>query len=727
MKKRNLLLLPVFLLLLAGCKDPSSSLVSVEDSTPVSTTSAVSVDSEEPPSSSESFEDTEEPPTLPVSSEEEEEGVLTIEAARALVGQQTPITTSGVITAIYGMAGDSDAVILQQGAFAITAVFIDRAVTADFAVGDTLEATGKVTDFNGLIQLQDSTLTKLSTALPAIETHVLTEWNPAAMAGMDGRWVKAEGLVKVSGTIDTAKNSDIKIKFPEGEQFSLYMSRYIAEPDRLELAEKINGMGVNDTINFEGPLGCYNNFQLNPVNAATVTIVKGEDPEGPVTPTELSFTPGNAILEPTKTIQPTLNVVPAGADLTDLVYATENAEVATVTNAGVVTAVAIGKTNITATVGTVVGTFVIEVVAEGTIVITSPSPDTKNMIVDVNNAFHLGLDQELFYVKGEKGNCGNNVGMYENLRLYSNRKNGDGNTLTIYAAAGIAIKSIAFEWAAHTGAPTATFKYGAEEEAFTSDDQLAAFYAKEGLSVNGFSLKNTFHDTGASGNAQIRIASIRLMLEDAAPTSILPGQPEKFVEAKTIQEFRAAPDGFKAELTAVITNSGGFTTFAMEDATAAVAIYKSKVTAATNPELVGKKVTGVFQKGTFKDLVQATPTSTPTTVDNTDPLPNEKLDLATVALTAEALEPYQSRRVVGELTVVSFAKAGNGTYTITLTNGNDNIVLRIDYRLPKYAEFSNLETLVEGDVIVLDNAVIGWYNAPQLVADTGTQVVKKVT
>ncbi|OQA79549.1 MAG: hypothetical protein BWY30_00133 [Tenericutes bacterium ADurb.Bin239] len=106
MKKRNLLLLPVFLLLLAGCKDPSSSLVSVEDSTPVSTTSAVSVDSEEPPSSSESFEDTEEPPTLPVSSEEEE-GVLTIEAARALVGQQTPITTSGVITAIYGMAGSS--------------------------------------------------------------------------------------------------------------------------------------------------------------------------------------------------------------------------------------------------------------------------------------------------------------------------------------------------------------------------------------------------------------------------------------------------------------------------------------------------------------------------------------------------------------------------------------------------------------------------------------------
>ena len=114
--------------------------------------------------------------------------------------------------------------------------------------------------------------------------------------------------------------------------------------------------------------------------------------------------------------------------------------------------------------------------------------------------------------------------------------------------------------------------------------------------MNGFSLKNTFHDTGASGNAQIRIASIRLMLEDAAPTSILPGQPEKFVEAKTIQEFRAAPDGFKAELTAVITNSGGFTTFAMEDATAAVAIYKAKVTAATNPELVGKKVTGVFQK-----------------------------------------------------------------------------------------------------------------------------------
>ena len=33
-----------------------------------------------------------------------------------------------------------------------------------------------------------------------------------------------------------------------------------------------------------------------------------------------------------------------------------------------------------------------------------------------------------------------------------------------------------------------------------------------------------------------------------------------------------------------------------------------------------------------------------------------------MALTAEALEPYQSRRVVGELTVVSFAKAGMELY-----------------------------------------------------------------
>jgi len=34
--------------------------------------------------------------------------------------------------------------------------------------------------------------------------------------------------------------------------------------------------------------------------------------------------------------------------------------------------------------------------------------------------------------------------------------------------------------------------------------------------------------------------------------------------------------------------------------------------------------------------------------------------------------------------------------------------------------------LAVGDVVVLDGAIIGWYNVPQLAADDPVQVVKKV-
>ena len=56
--------------------------------------------------------------------------------------------------------------------------------------------------------------------------------------------------------------------------------------DRLALAEKLI-MGSTDTINFEDYLR-YNNFQLNPVNADTVTIVKGEATDEPVDATALT-------------------------------------------------------------------------------------------------------------------------------------------------------------------------------------------------------------------------------------------------------------------------------------------------------------------------------------------------------------------------------------------------------------------------------------------------------
>ena len=72
------------------------------------------------------------------------------------------------------------------------------------------------------------------------------------------------------------------------------------------------------------------------------------------------------------------------------------------------------------------------------------------------------------------------------------------------------------------------------------------------------------------------------------------------------------------------------------------------------------------------------------------------------------------------------AKDGKGNITLLLTDGTNDITLRLDYRLAKIAEFEYLMALAVGDVVVLDGALIGWYNGPQLAADDPVQVVKKV-
>lgn len=173
---------------------------------------------------------------------------------------------------------------------------------------------------------------------------------------------------------------------------------------------------------------------------------------------------------------------------------------------------------------------------------------------------------------------------------------------------------------------------------------------------------------------------------------------------------------------------GPYNSFSMEDATAAVAFRKYNIDSTTTLFAVGDKVSGTFKKADFKGLIQAElQEDAPTVEAGPHALTLEKVDLGVVGLTAEALAPYQSRLVTGELTVKTIAaKDGSGNITLLLTDGTNDITLRLDYRLAKIAEFEYLMALAVGDVVVLDGALIGWYNVPQLAADDPVQVVKKV-
>ncbi len=358
MKNKKLLLLPFLALLLAGCK-PSSSSSTPPDSSGPDTSQPGTTDSSstEVPGTSDSDDPL---PTIPSEPPVVIETMSIKDAREKADG--TTVSVQGTVTGIYGMASLKFGIIIQEGDHAITLTFVEADEAALHKVGDHIFAEGKTNNFNGLVQLTDSKITKSEKAAATIVPHVLTSWDKTALTGMDGRLVKAEGLIKVSGSVVTNANSDIKVKFPDSTtEFSLYVSNYIDMAEKEALVAKINTMKSSDTINFEGPIGWYTNPQLNPIYASTVTIVEGQS-TGPVAPTKVSFIPSSAVLRVGETKTAVATVEPSDAEYDGIAYSSENDLVATVTEAGLVTAVAEGKTNIVATVGTLTGKFAVTVI-----------------------------------------------------------------------------------------------------------------------------------------------------------------------------------------------------------------------------------------------------------------------------------------------------------------------------------------------------------------------------
>ncbi|OQC09356.1 MAG: OB-fold nucleic acid binding domain protein [Tenericutes bacterium ADurb.Bin087] len=215
-----------------------------------------------------------------------------------------------------------------------------------------------------------------------------------------------------------------------------------------------------------------------------------------------------------------------------------------------------------------------------------------------------------------------------------------------------------------------------------------------------------------------RVIASKITLEVAGAVT-----PPEEIEG-TIAHFLAQPLDYVGTLEAVITNLGPYNSFGMEDATGAVAFRKSGINAANAPFAVGDKVSGSFKKVDYNGLMQAElQEDAPTVEAGPHTLTLPRVNLNEVGLTAEALAPYQSRLVTGELSVKTIAaKDGKGNITLLLTDGTNDITLRLDSRLPKFAEFEFLMDLVVGDVVVLDGAVIGWFNGPQLAADDAAQL-----
>ncbi|MDI9510810.1 MAG: Ig-like domain-containing protein, partial [Bacillota bacterium] len=719
----------------------TSSSVSVEDSQPtVTSTSEVEPSSEEPQVTS--VEDTEAPPSIPTSEAPvfehktiEEIRAMTEDGASATADQkQLFYETSGVVTAKFRGAnidgvGPAWNIAIQDGEHALLLYAVtEEAYAADFAdvpIGSKLTVTGNLAAYNGLRELSTIKYVSHEAASP-VEPEVLASIEQADLAGKDSKLVKIEGLKlhakpQLEAYVDgdgnrITVNMDLR---KDGVKIGTYMHYNIPLADAQATVEKLQTVTSNSTVTWTGILGMHNKvFQLTNANADEWEIEVG----APVVLETIAFRDETKELAPGATYQTTLVSTPFDAVVGEVTYASDAAAVATVDAEGVVTAVAVGTANITATASGKVATMVITVAdaAEGVYDITVVDSYTTTSEIKTEEAFLAAVEgypvgmtvPELVKVFGIAPTMASSNHNDYTATTGFKFSTGDANAaLTLKMPAGVEIAKVKVEGRAWgTDTATLAINEGEAQTFMVRDADPNLLETREFvLATPSETLSFVFTK---------RVIASKITLEVAGAVT-----PPEEIEG-TIAHFLAQPLDYVGTLEAVITNLGPYNSFGMEDATGAVAFRKSGIDAVNAPFAVGDKVSGSFKKVDYNGLMQAElQDAAPTVEAGPHALTLPRVNLNEVGLTAEALGPYQSRLVTGELTVKTIAaKDGKGNITLLLTDGTNDITLRLDSRLPKFAEFEFLMDLVVGDSVVLKGAVIGWFNGPQLAADDAAQL-----
>ena len=217
---------------------------------------------------------------------------------------------------------------------------------------------------------------------------------------------------------------------------------------------------------------------------------------------------------------PMTTLMPAlGTKGSTITWATSNATI--ITTAGTVTLPTVGQETVTLTATVTMGTetvvreFIVVVGASTTPTVLTATAvyvglTTTNMVVSVNNAVVVSLDPAIFSVTATNGAASALVGLNAagQIRLYGERASGNGNTLTVTAAAGYTIKSVSFTFGTSTNSPAGVLTLGTTPTNLVTADLLNVVRTYEALSIQSFSLQNTA--TGGTSNAQIYILSIAI-------------------------------------------------------------------------------------------------------------------------------------------------------------------------------------------------------------------------
>jgi uncharacterized protein YdeI (BOF family) len=433
--------------------------------------------------------------------------VKTVAAARELKLNDI-ITVEGVVTVTA--IGTNVSAFIQDETGGIN-IFISVATQAQkdaFALGNKVLITGKIAFFNNQIQIATPTkVEQISTGNPVVPV-VVDDIEDLVLH--EGKLVTITVLLKDAGGVRSTNIIDLT-----GE----IVAYFNTNGDQAVL----NGIAAGTWVTITGPVGRrFENIQLLVYSQAAVTVgVLGTDAElGAVAATKfVAPEANNAVIAD-------LTLPVAGLFGTVVTWTSSNPAV--ISNAGVVTRPASTEADATVTLsyelkkgdylaasGDVVFVVLKQEATNGgdpvpVTVTASYTGGTTNMAASpANNAALIGLDPALFTVTSLIGSASVEVGLNTagQIRIYANRTNGNGNTLTITAAAGYKITAVEFVFGASTTSPTATLTLGAQEVLLTPAELLNVTKTYTDLDITSFAIKNTF-TSGGTTNAQIYILQI---------------------------------------------------------------------------------------------------------------------------------------------------------------------------------------------------------------------------
>lgn len=423
-------------------------------------------------------------------------------AAQAANG--TIVKFVGVVTGFTPYSsqfGNYDKVWVQDGSGAITVY--RPALPETLAIGDKFVFTGERATFSGLIQLAAGSSFEFISAENALPASVDFDNVEAITAEFQAQRVNISGVVV---SVD-ANGQVLKVKIGEKVVDVRAISNVVAEAVNAHLITAVPGQTVNlKNIHVDW----YNGPQFLPTQVAQVEFI-------PLTDEEKLALDADAIVLPEAIDEDTTLTLPAAGALGSAIAwaSSDNAVIDPVTGAVVVPEEGVTVTlTATLTLGDedpLIVTFDIivssELEATGGVVTIEFSGTTGNMSGD-NDAALFGLDDDLFTVTSEKGAAGNHVGVNAagQIRIYSVRASGDGNTLTVGIAEGYVITKVVITFVTASNQSTSGLLTLGEDEIEITD--FTAVASHDNLEIDAFSLKNTH--LGGSANGQIWITSIEV-------------------------------------------------------------------------------------------------------------------------------------------------------------------------------------------------------------------------